>query len=172
MKNLQIKTSRLLLRPSAAADATRAFEILSNWNVTRNLRMAKFPPDCAELDAWFATHEQEWQGGTAHRFAILLGGRMIGLVDLDEIANGEGDLGYWLDENHWGQGFAFEAAEAVIRFGFEQAGLTALNSGHAADNPASGRVLTKLGFAYVDEVTVPSRSRGAAIAQARYRLGS
>ncbi|HEY4941449.1 MAG TPA: GNAT family N-acetyltransferase [Rhizomicrobium sp.] len=160
------------MRPSAAADATRAFEIQSNWNVTRNLRMARFPPDRADLAQWFAAHEQEWHGGTAYRFAILYGGRMIGLVDLDEIANGEGDLGYWLDEAYWGQGFAFEAAEAVVRFGFEQAGLTALNSGHAADNPASGRVLTRLGFAYLDEVTVPSRARGGSIVQRRYRLGS
>ena len=165
-----IQTARLTLRPTAPGDAARAFEIQSNWNVTRNLRMAAFPPDRAQLDAWFASHESEWLAGTAYRFAILHRDRMIGLVDLDEIADREGDIGYWLDEADWGQAFALEAAKAIVEFAFDQAGLIALNSGHVIDNPASGGVLRKLGFAHVDDVTVPSRARGHDIAQRRYRL--
>ena len=165
-----LETSRLTLRPSDAADAPRASEIQSNWNVTRNLRMAPFPPDSADIAAWFAAHEVEWRAGTAYRFAILCDGRMIGLADIDEIADGEGDLGYWLEEPAWGQGFAFEAAQALVRFAFDSAGLTALNSGHVADNLASGRVLTKLGFRYRGDATIPSRSRGTDILQRRYRL--
>ena len=165
-----IETERLVLRPSGPSDAERAFEIQSNPRVTRMLRMAGFPPDRDELDAWFAGHGREWAQGEAYRFAILHEGRMIGLTDIDEIGGGEGDLGYWLDEPAWGQGFAREAAAALVRFGFETAGLARLRSGHAADNPASGRVLTALGFRHLDDTTVPSRSRGVEIAQRRYAM--
>ncbi len=151
-------------------DHPRAFEIQSNWNVTRNLRMARFPPNRAETAAWFAGHEAEWMDGTAYRFAILRSDRMIGLADVDEIAGGEGSLGYWLDETEWGQGLAFEAASAVVQFVFTQVELAALVSGHADDNLASGRVLTKLGFKPVGNETVPSRARGTDIVQRRYRL--
>lgn len=165
-----IATARLALRPSTAADAARAFEIQSDQAVTRMLRMASFPPDRAEIEAWFTDHPREWAAGEAYRFAALLDGRMIGLIDLDEIADGEGEIGYWFEQSSWGQGFASEAARAVVRFAFAEAGLLSLRSGHAADNAASGRVLTRLGFRLLDQVERPSRSRGETILQCRYQL--
>lgn len=165
-----IITKRLHLRPSSEADAQRAFEIQSDWAVTQMLRMASFPPKRNEIEAWFADHPREWAAGEAYRFAAFLDGRMIGLVDLDEIADGEGELGYWFEQAAWGQGFASEAATAVVRFAVSQAGLQSLRSGHAADNAASGRILTRLGFRLLDRVECPSRSRGETILQYRYRL--
>lgn len=165
-----ITTTRLRLRPSTAADAQRAFEIQSDWAVTRMLRMASFPPDRAEIEAWFADHQREWAVGEAYRFAATLDGRMIGLVDLDGIAADEGELGYWFEQAAWGRGFASEAAKAVVRFAFTDACLLSLRSGHAIDNAASGRVLTGLGFRLLDRVERPSRSRGETILQCRYRL--
>lgn len=165
-----IATARLALRPSTAADAARAFEIQSDHAVTRMLRMASFPPDRAEIEAWFADHPREWTAGEAYRFAALLGGRMIGLIDLDEIGDGEGEIGYWFEQSSWGQGFASEAARAVVRFAFAEAGLLSLRSGHAADNAASGRMLTRLGFRLLDQIERNSRSRGETILQCRYQL--
>ena len=132
--------------------------------------MAAFPPDHGEMTTWFCEHQTEWQDGTAFRFAVLQNGRMIGLVDLDQISDGKGDLGYWFDESCWGRGFALESASVVVRFAFEEVHLNGLRSGHAVDNPASGRVLSKLGFRHTGEVMVRSRSRGASILQRRYRL--
>jgi ribosomal-protein-alanine N-acetyltransferase len=163
-------TDRVVLRPSDRADAIRAFEIQSNWNVTRMLRKAAFPSDRAEIDHWFADHEREWLTGQAYRFALVRDQRFVGLVDLDEIAEEAADLGYWLDEAVWGQGFAYEAATAVVRFAFETARLSKLRSGHALDNPASGRVLHKLGFRQIDEVQLYSRPRASEIVQRRYEL--
>jgi RimJ/RimL family protein N-acetyltransferase len=136
------------------------------------LSMASFPPDRAEIKQWFADHEREWLAGEAYRFAVTLAGRMIGVVDVDGIAKGEGSLGYWLDRAAWGHGYAFEAAQAVTGFAFQDVGLAALRAEHARDNPASGQVLTKLGFALLDTVQRFSRPRGASIAQCRYQLSS
>jgi ribosomal-protein-alanine N-acetyltransferase len=115
-------TDRLVLRPTSAADADRAFEIQSDWLVTRMLRMASFPPDRHEIRRWFADHQREWLAGEAYRFAVELEGKMIGVVDVDRIAQREGQLGYWLEQAAWGRGYAFEAALAVTCFAFEAAG--------------------------------------------------
>lgn len=95
---------------------------------------------------------------------------MIGIVDIDGIADGVGSLGYWFDRACWGHGYAFEAAQAAMRFAREDAGLEGLKSGHAADNAASGRVLAKLGFNFLDMIRKFSRSRGEMIEQHRYAV--
>lgn len=166
----RIATARLVLRPTEPSDAERAFEIQSDWSVTRMLRMASFPPKRDEISRWFADHPREWIAGEAYRFAIELGGRVIGVVDIDEIGRGEGELGYWLEPASWGQGYGLEAAQAALRFAMSDIGLSKLRSGHAADNSASGNVLLKLGFRPLDTVRVLSHSRGEEITQRRYVL--
>ena len=166
----RLATPRLVLRATGAADAARGFEIQSDWNVTRMLRMARFPPDRAEIGQWFADHPCQWIAGKAYRFAVEREGSLIGIVDLDEIAEGAADLGYWFDPAAWGQGFAGEAALAVVNFAFAELDLVLLRSAHASDNPASGRVLRKLGFRFIAPVRVHSRSRGEVITQLRYEL--
>jgi RimJ/RimL family protein N-acetyltransferase len=167
-----MQTNRLVLRPTCGSDADRAFEIQSDWEVTRMLRMASFPPDREEIGRWFAEHRREWMAGEAYRFAVELQGRFIGVVDIDAIAQGEGELGYWFEPARWRRGYASEAAQAVVRFAFEEVGLTRLRSGHAVDNLASGKVLLKLGFCPLDTVQRNSRSRGESIIQRRYLLSS
>jgi ribosomal-protein-alanine N-acetyltransferase len=97
--------------------------------------------------------------------SVELEGRIIGVVDLDG-----GSLGYWFDRSEWGRGYAFEAAHAVVRFAREHAGVLRLRAGHAYDNPASGRILCKLGFRWVDMVPRFSRPRGETIMHHRYVL--
>ncbi len=168
----QLTTDRLVLRPTSVLDAGRAFEILSDWEVTRMLRMASFPPNREEIIHWFADHQREWLSGEAYRFGVELQGRLIGVVDIDEISQGEGELGYWFDQATWGQGYAPEAAKAVVHFAICNVGLQCLRAGHAVDNRASGSVLLKLGFRPLDTVQRMSRSRGEEIMQRRYILTS
>lgn len=134
------------------------------------LRMASFPPDRADIAHWFADHPREWAAGEAYRFAVELQGRAIGVIDVDEISEGEGELGYWFEQASWGCGYASEAARAVLNFAFRTVGLSQLLSGHAVDNAASGQVLLKLGFRPLDTVQRSSRSRGETILQRRYVL--
>ena len=169
-RDIELRTDRLRLRPTRPADAARFAEIQSNWNVTRMLRMAAWPIVPAEMSAWVEEHPREWADGTAYRFAVAHAGRVIGLCDLDEIENGQSDLGYWYDQTAWGQGFAAEAARAVVRFGLETAGLTRLSSGHAVDNAASGRILVGLGFRPGTETMKFYRPRGREIAHLAYML--
>jgi RimJ/RimL family protein N-acetyltransferase len=168
---LQLRTERLTLRPFEISDAERVTEIGSDWDVARMLRLAPWPTSLDLNREWLATHAAEWRDGAAYRFAIVRGGRLIGCVDVDEIEQGEGVLGYWLERAAWGQGLASEAARAVIAFVFTRIGLGRLRSGHAFDNPASGLVLRKLGFEPSGETRVWSRPRRQEIAQLTYALG-
>ena len=165
-----IQTHRLVLRPVEVADAERFVQIQSNWNVVRMLRMADFPPTRESMSAWLATAQRERARGTAFRFAVVKDGAVIGCADIDEIADGWGDLGYWLDEANWGDGFATEAAAAVRDFALADLELDGLRSGHAADNPASGKVLVRLGFHRVANERRWSKPRSAEIDQCVYRL--
>ena len=165
-----IRTQRLTLRPVEVADTDRFVRIQSNWNVSRMLRMADYPPTREAMSAWLACAQQEWAEGTAFRFAVTMGGSVIGCADIDEVADGWGDLGYWFDEANWGAGLATEAASALRDFAFGALNLDGLRSGRAADNPASGRVLLRLGFTHLTDETRWSKPRKAEITQCVYRL--
>lgn len=167
-----LTTARLILRPTRPDDARTAYGILSDWDISKWLRPAPYPPDPDQVAAWFAGHATEWAHAHAFRFAICLDGALIGVVDLDGIEPGvpEATLGYWLDRNHWGQGYAFEAARAAIGFAFGPMGCAALNSGHAAEHPASGRILKKLGFQRASETEKLFVAQGAMRPYIGYRL--
>jgi ribosomal-protein-alanine N-acetyltransferase len=166
----RLSTARLVLRRFRPDDAERVVEITSNWNVARMLRPAPFPQTLEEQRAWLASHEAEWLAGEAYRFAVIEDGVLIGCADIDEIASGLNEIGYWLDERCWGRGLATEAATAVRDFALGPLGLGRLTSGHAFDNPASGHVLQKLGFHRTEDTTVWSLPRQAEIVQRRYEL--
>jgi RimJ/RimL family protein N-acetyltransferase len=87
-RDFQIRTARLILRPTRPADAPRFAEIQSNWNVARMLRLAPWPVVASEMSAWVATHPGEWAGGSAYRFAVERDSQVIGCCDVDDI---EGD---------------------------------------------------------------------------------
>lgn len=165
-----LRTPRLLLRPTAPEDARCAFEIQSSWKVSRMLAQVGYPPSEREIADWFRTHREEWLAGSAFRFAVTRDGVFLGLADFDEVADGEGSLGYWLDENAWGQGIAREAAGGVVKFAFDDVGLVRLVAGHADDNPASGKVLAALGFRYTGDRPLWYRSRGEMVTHRRHVL--
>jgi ribosomal-protein-alanine N-acetyltransferase len=169
-RSICLFTERLVLRKTAPADVERAIEIRSNHEVARNLASATFPPDIEKMTNWFAGHAEEWRAGTAYRLAITLDGNLIGICDVFEVTDGQGEIGYWLDQAVWGRGFGLEAAERLIRFAVEDVGLTSLRAGCADDNVASAAILARLGFTRLEDVRIFSRSRGKEIVQRRFRL--
>ena len=80
---------------------------------------------------------------------LLSDGRQIGGIGLrvdDQHKNAE--LGYWLGVPYWGQDYATEASRRMLRFGFEDLQLHRIYASHFSHNPASGRILRKLGMRY------------------------
>lgn len=89
------------------------------------------------------------EAGVRHVFAVCdPDGRPIGVTLLKDVdrATGEAELGYWIGLPYWGGGRATAAAEATLAFAFDTLGLRALSAVCLEENPASLRVLAKLGF--------------------------
>ncbi len=100
--------------------------------------------------AWIGNQRRESVRGRATNFAIRLlpGSPLIGSASLRDIDHEhlQAELGFWIGRDWWGQGYASEAAAAVIRFGFETLGLNRICAHHMARNPASGQVLLHVGM--------------------------
>ncbi len=122
------------------------------------------------MTSWFASHAEEWREGMAYRFAITLDGRLIGVCDLFDVGDGEGEIGYWLDRAVWGRGLGLEAARELVRFANEDIGLGSLRAGCADDNAASAAILERLNFTRLEDVRIFSTSRQEEIIQRRFRL--
>ncbi|WP_369780084.1 GNAT family N-acetyltransferase [Streptomyces sp. R33] len=71
---------------------------------------------------------------------------MIGLISLRRRTPTMGTISYILRDDSWGNGYATQATRQVVTAAFTTAGLNRLEAMHHPDNPASGRVLTKVGF--------------------------
>ncbi|MBB5697335.1 GNAT family N-acetyltransferase [Sphingomonas yantingensis] len=159
-----VRTRRLTLRPGWREDAPALAAAIAHETVVRMLSRAPWPYRLDDAEAFLALPSRideptflifEHVGGDA----VLVGG--IG-IHRDEA--GEREVGYWLTPAAWGRGLMTEAAGAVVTTLAESLRLTRLVSGHYLDNPASGRVLTKLGFVATGEVrTRQSVARGAEV---------
>lgn len=138
------RTERLLLRPSWPEDASAIHAAIADESIVRNLARAPWPYTPCDA-AQFAALEH---GEMFPNFMLMLrtdgAPKLIGSCGLGEL-NGEAELGYWIARPYWGQGFAAEAARAVVNIA-KALGHEKLVSGHFTDNPASGRVLRKIGF--------------------------
>lgn len=165
-----LDTTRLRLRPLLPADAGRVAEILNHPEVGWMIRQIPLPYPREAARNWLEGYAAERAMGRAYRFGVISDHRLIGCADVDHIDTGEGEIGYWFDPAHWGQGFAQEAVTAVLQFAFTGLGLTSLTATHAVDNERSERLLGKLGFSKTGDLQVWSRARQQPVVQVACRL--
>ncbi|MBO9582454.1 MAG: GNAT family N-acetyltransferase [Sphingobium sp.] len=139
------RTPRLLLRPGWQEDAQALHAAMADEGVVRNLARAPWPYSLSDAET-FLSREPDPRLPMFLAFnrtqgrPLLIGGCGIGRREDDSL-----ELGYWVARPYWGLGFATEATRAVMRIA-RATGLTGIGSSHFVDNPASGRVMRKLGF--------------------------
>lgn len=153
------RTERLLLRPGWAEDAPALFHAIADEAIVRNLALAPWPYRFADAEAFLA---RERVAPDASCLIFLRSGgapQLVGGIGLGRMPTGERELGYWIARPYWGRGFATEAGRALLANARDSLGLRGLAAGHFADNPASGRVLAKLGFRPTGQI-VPRHSAG------------
>lgn len=139
-----VRTERLLLRPGWIEDAPALARAITE-TVARNTARIPWPYGQAEAEE-FLGMEQAPCAPSCLIFLRTSGSpRLIGGVGLSRDEDGH-EIGYWLARPYWGLGFATEAAKALLSAARESLKLERIHSGHFADNPASSRVLRKLGF--------------------------
>jgi len=145
-----LRTERLVLRPFEAADAAAVRRLAGAREVAENTLTIPHPYPEGEAEAWIAGHPAAFRDGDLVIFAITTPGEgLVGAVGLMlERETGIAELGYWIGVPYWGQGYATEAARAVVRYGFETLALERISARAFCRNAASSRVLRKIGMTH------------------------
>ena len=139
------RTPRLLLRPGWAEDAPALAGAIADEVVVRNLSAAPWPYVLGDAEAHLAAPKDP----VLPTFLITArtdgAPALVGAGGLARRASGRVELRYWIARPYWGRGYATEAGRALVDIATTLK-LGALDASHFIDNPASGRVLEKLGF--------------------------
>ncbi|MEI7658236.1 MAG: GNAT family protein [Phycisphaerae bacterium] len=149
----RLETSDLLLRPHVPADAAAVVRVCSDRRVAAVTRTIPHPYAAADAEAFIARVTAGWEAGTGAVFAICerwadgvesepIGsvGVMIDSIDV------RGEIGYTVVPEHWGKGYATQAAAAFCGWCFDSLHLRKLTAHYMVHNEASARVLEKVGF--------------------------
>ena len=148
MKQPNISTTRLILRPFELTDASNVQRLAGNFNVAKTTLNIPHPYEDGMAEKWIAKHKYQWEHKTHAVFAIEIteSKTFIGVISLFDATIAEAKLGYWIGEPYWGYNYCTEASAAIIRFAFKNLYLERIFAEHLTSNPASGRVMQKVGM--------------------------
>jgi len=155
------RTKRLTLRPGWPEDAAAIAQAIGHEEVVTKLARVPWPYSEANAVEWLATPRPSDDVSLsilAHEQATprLVGG--IGVHRAEDLGGYE--IGYWLTPDAWGRGYATEAGRAILGIARYAIGLKGLRSRYFIDNPASGKVLRKLGFRPTGRIATYCLARG------------
>lgn len=145
-----IVTSRLVLRQWKAEDAPDVARLAGRREIADTTISIPHPFSEQQARDWLAARSNPPSAGKEASFAMTTtaDGRLIGAVGLLNIDTEHSltELGFWIGVDWWGQGYATEATRAAVHFVFSQLNLNRVYAHHMVRNPASGRVLEKIGM--------------------------
>jgi len=155
-----IRTERLLLRPYRREDAPMLHAVLSD---PETMRFWPAPFTAEQTAQWIERSLGLYESGLG-RFAVIRqeDGRLIGdagLLRLDLDGTLEYDVGYIVSAAEWRRGYGFEAAAAVVAYGFQTLGLKRMCANMAETHIASRKVAEKLGM-LLEKTYINQRNRG------------
>ena len=147
-----LQTERILLRPLSVADAEAIF---NNWaadpNVTKHMRWNAHESIDVTLE-WLTSEDADIANEKSYQWVFVHRGNNEvfgsgGLIYNEE--HGMFEIGYVIMKKHWNQGLTTEASRAIVAFATCELKQQKLHARHAKENPASGRVMEKVGFVYL-----------------------
>ena len=150
-----LETQRLILRPFQTEDAVSVFEC---WESDPDVAKYMFwtsHNDIEKTREWIAFEIGQIEKDDWYRFALVLKdtNELIGTALIyyeEEVECWE--VGYNLGKKYWGKGYTTEAVAEVINFAKKQLKIPQIVGRYAKENPASGRVMSKLGFQYERDI--------------------
>ena len=144
---MNIETRRLLLREFSLSDAPRLTEMIAVPEIIRMLERPPWPYHLSDAKLWLRTLKGRRQSGESYAYAIdIPDEKLIGCISLEKKNSDVFGLGYWIGKDFWGQGYASEAAHALMKWAVEEMKITAITAGYFEDNLASAKLLSNLGF--------------------------
>ncbi len=167
-----LNTERLRLRAANVSD------VVLVWSASRfegfNDGMTWEPPDNKAVLVEIADrNRREWLAGTSYIFTseLAASGTAVGRVGISKLDSPSlWRIGFWVHPDYWGQGYAPEAVQSVLHFGFTQLGASRITTAHAIWNSRSQRVIEKLGFRFTGENPCGFRKCGECVAEYEYEI--
>ena len=149
-------TKRMTLRPPLTVDAESIATALSNPNVSRNLSKVPAPYALSDAQEWISANGKKPCLFTLHREQLM------GVAQVRDGAEMP-MLGYWLAEPFWGKGYMSEAVRAVLAHAFRHYDVDIIGSYAFIDNPASLKIMEKMGFEQSGKGTMFNPTRGEGV---------
>ena len=140
------RTERLLLRPGWSEDAPALYRAIADERIVRNLANAPWPYRPEDAESFLARERSPAEPALLIFLWTGAATELIGGIGFGRRPEGGIEFGYWLRREAWGNGYATEAGRAVLAAARDSLRYRRIEAGHFLDNPASGRVLEKLGF--------------------------
>ena len=164
------RTPRLLLRPGFPEDAPALAGAIADETIARNLANVPWPYRMADAEAFLAAPRDPYLPSMLIFERTPAAPLLIGACGLGRRPSGAVEMGYWISRPFWSRGFATEACTSLVEIA-RALRLTSIEGAHFLDNPASARVLEKLGFEPLG-IVAPRRScaRGADVPARLMRL--
>jgi ribosomal-protein-alanine N-acetyltransferase len=143
-----LKTGRLVLRPLGPMDAATVERLAGEKDVASTTRLLPHPYPPGMAEQWIGTLPSLYQRAEMINWGIaLVDGLLLGSIRLTlNPVDNHAEMGYWVGKPYWNNGYCTEAARAVVGYGFDKLDLERIYANYMARNPASGRVLMKLGM--------------------------
>lgn len=162
-----LETERLMLRRPTLADVKAIARLANDRRIAEMTRRLPHPYTQDHAIESVRAIADDARGTV---FLIENNFVPVGMVGVDWREQEAPELGYWLGVEHWGQGFATEAARAVIDFTFEEFEVEHLISGARVANPSSRNILEKCGFQWSGVELHRFEALGSSTPVDRFRL--
>jgi len=169
----RLVTARLEIRPLVAGDAAEIQRLANDWAVARWLPRLPHPYALADAHDWIGFAARQRAAGTEWPYAIQRHGDLtpcgsVGMINQPKSQTVE--LGYWIGKDFWGQGFATEAARALVEAAFDRLPVRAIEAMVMVENAPSIALLTRLGFQVTGDEEHNFPGRGGIRKMHRMRL--
>jgi ribosomal-protein-alanine N-acetyltransferase len=144
-----LETERLILRPFQLTDAADVQRLAGDRAIADTTATIPHPYPNGAAEASIASHADHFASGESVTFAITHrdNGALRGAIGLElRPEHRRAELGYWVGKPFWNRGYTTEAARAVIRYAFQCLTVDRIFAHHFLRNPASERVMHKIGM--------------------------
>lgn len=167
---LIIETARLVMRAPVKRDLDAIVELANNPRVAEMTATIPYPYTRADAEAWL----EKVSSGRGYSLVLFANGEKRTLVGVAGFGHrGEEhnpEIGYWIGEPFWKQGFATEASRALIDHAFSETKIDALSASCRIQNDGSRRVIEKCGFQWAGSGLNQVKALGASVPVDRFVL--